>query len=238
MLAISLMTQIEEAVAGGTKQLSGNIASLDRLLSPESLRILEERHDGLFAFLAFHPGVDKSIAKYVREGTLSSDSGPKIMTLFVLDKKARRATTVNEQSLAEVGVELDTTVHPAYEVVRFLFESKVPPPLPGIAFFERFTTESDVVYVSLQGLKEVGEIHGRLGSLFNLAERAFQSSQETDHAFADELAYRVEMAKLTVYRTGRTSVRQWLVRSVQFIGRYGKDIVSLLTPFIPKPGKG
>ncbi|MDQ3839874.1 MAG: hypothetical protein M3297_11465 [Thermoproteota archaeon] len=189
--------------------------------------MLEEQHHGPFAFLAFHPVADKPIVDYVQQGTLSSDSR-NIMTLFTLDKEARVATQLDKKSLIGVGVDFDTSSHRAYDLVQALFENQAAPPLPGIAFFARFTIESDVVYASLQGLKEVTEVSNRLRKLFSLADQAWRTSQAKGRDFADDLAVLLEQEKLPFIRTGQTSLRQWLIRAYRLVLEHGSDIVSAI----------
>jgi hypothetical protein len=228
MLILSLSTVIQEAVAEtGLKKLSGNIRSLDELLKPENLAILDERHTGLFAFLAFHPGVDEAVASYVRGGSLASDAGPDTLVLFMLDAEARSAAPLSDNAFGS-WLALDTSIHPAYQLVRWLVEPKAPPALPGIVFFKRFTQPDEAVYVSLHGLADAKAVGEQLRNVFSIAERSLRSERQS---FAARFAVELQQRKLKYQRSGSTSLREWLVRAYQLAGEHAGDIVSVLGLF-------
>ncbi|HZO70922.1 MAG TPA: hypothetical protein VFB60_01895 [Ktedonobacteraceae bacterium] len=41
-------------------------------------KALEANFPGVFAFIGFHPAVDKNVTSYLQSGSLSSDSGSKL----------------------------------------------------------------------------------------------------------------------------------------------------------------
>src|SRR5215472_10903514 len=131
MLVISFRTLIQEAMAPpGEKRLSGNIRSTEQLLKTESLSLLEQQHRGPFAFLAFHPEADRPITEYIQQGSLASDSGPNILALFTLSGEATFPTRLTPSSFGD-WLEIDSSSHPSYQLIRFLFEPEPVPPLPG-----------------------------------------------------------------------------------------------------------
>ena len=149
MLILSFQTLIEEAISeAGQKNLTGNIRSFEKLLEPENLERLHARFHGWFAFIAFHPGADQPTLAYVQEGTLASDSGPHVLVLFTTDAQAKWPTPLKD-SMSSDWLNLDTTTHPSYEMVRWLFEPKAAPPLPGILFAESFSGEGEAIFISL-----------------------------------------------------------------------------------------
>lgn len=227
MLVLSLTTILQEAAADPEwKHLSGNIRSLDDLLKPANWRVLEECHDGMFAFLAFHPAVDSGLVAYVRSGTLASDSGPNILTLFTLDAQARWPTSITNSSF-ESWLALDTSSHPSYEMIRILFEPQTVPPLPGIVFFDSFALETKAVYVNLSDGAEEQAVRTYLREWFALADKAWRDSKtKSADTFANRLSVALQAKNLTYFVTGRTSIREWLVQGMRFVEARGADIVA------------
>jgi hypothetical protein len=221
---IPFATLIEEAVADhGFKQLSGQVTSFDRLLQEDNLIALEQSFPAIFAFLAFHPVADAAVADYVKEDTLGSDSGTKILVLFTLDAVVR----TSGPQLTAAGVQIDSGVHPAYEMVRTLFAPKPPPPLPGIIFISTFSGDGPAVYVQLDGLADAAAVRGRLRTVFAMAEKAF-GPDENREKFAGSFAAALQKAQIPHSQSGRTSIREWLVRSVQFAAKYRSDLIAII----------
>ena len=224
MQTISLATLIEEAVADhNIKQLTGQVTSFDRLFQEDNLIALEQSYPAIFAFLAFHPLADAAIADYVKEDTLGSDSGTKILVLFTLDATVR----TSGPQLAADGVQIDSGVHPAYEMVRTLFAPKPPPPLPGIIFVSRFSGDGPAVYVQLDEFADTTAVRGRLRTVFAMAEKAF-GPDENREKFAGSFATALQKAQIPHTQSGRTSMREWLVRSVQFAAKYRSDLIAII----------
>jgi hypothetical protein len=221
---ISFATLIEEAVADhGMERLSGQVTSFDRLLHEDNLLALEQSYPAVFAFLAFHPIADVAVANYVKEGTLGSDSGTQILVLFTRDATTR---TSGPQITAE-GVQIDSGVHPAYDMVRTLFAPKPPPPLPGIIFVSKLSGNGPAVYVHLAGLADAVAARGRLRIVFALAEKAFGPDGNREK-FAGSFAAALQQAQIPHSQSGRTSIREWLVRSVQFAAKYRSDLIAII----------
>jgi hypothetical protein len=225
MLVLSLRTQLEELASGGSKANIGNIRSFDAVFSEENLARLEQRHDGVFAFVAFHPSGDSAVAEYVAGGTMVSDTGPRVLALFTLNANATWGTVVDPTSLVD-GLEFSDSIHPSYEVVRRLFEPMAPPPLPGAVFFDRLVGESEALFSSLQGIHVADEMRERMRTLFSAAEVAFDKSRAAGRPFGDTLAVTLEKQRIPVVLSGKVSMRQWLVRAYKFVGDNYGDIVS------------
>jgi hypothetical protein len=231
MLVISLSSLIDEAIADENKKnLSGNVSSFDKLLRKESLELLESKHKGLFAFLAFHPGADNHITEYIRQGSLSSDSGPNILVLFTLDSEAKWATPISSQSFGS-WLDLDASIHPSYKMIQIMFNETNPPPLPGIVFFERFSAERDPVYVSLHVAPASGQVRDLLRTTFSLADRAFKSTREHGD-FADSFSVELQKQKIVHQRAGKRSMSEWLVKAYQVAWDNKGDIVSVVGLFV------
>jgi len=230
MLVLSLSSLIDEAIADeNIKNLSGNVSSFDKLLRKESLALLEKKHNGLFAYLAFHPGSDKNITEYIRQGSLSSDSGTNILVLFTLDAEAKWATPISSQTFGS-WIDIDSAIHPSYELIRIMFSKTTIPPLPGIVFFERFSTERDPVYVSLQGITTSEQTRDLLRTSFSLANNAFKSSREKGD-FADIFSIELQKKKIAHQKAGKISMSEWLVKAYQVVWNNKGDIVSAVGLF-------
>ena len=224
MQTISFAALIEEAVADHRfKALSGQVTSFDRLLREENLIALEESYPAIFAFLGFHPAADAAVAEYVKEDTLGSDSGTKILVLFTLDTAAR----TSGPQVTVPGVQIDSGIHPAYEMVRTLFAPKPPPPLPGIIFVGTFSGDGPAVYIQLDGLADAAAVRGRLRTVFAIAEKAFGPDEDREK-FAGSFTTALQKAQIPHCQSGRTSIREWLVRTVQFAAKYRSDLIAII----------
>lgn len=229
MFVLSLTTLMEEALAvPGTKNASGNVRSFDQLLSPENLEQLEKHHAGLFAFLAFHPEADRTVADYVKAGTLASDSGPQLLVLFTLDSTARFPARLDSRSFQR-WLDLDTGVHPAYQMIRQMFPSGRVPPLPGILFFGSFTVP-DCIYVSLAELTEMESLRQRLRELFSRADQVVRKQKDgSSETWADALAIQLRKDHFDYQRSASLSPREWLIRAYRFLTEHQGDLVSALS---------
>lgn len=171
MLAISLMTILEELAAeSGQKNFTGDIKDTAQLLDPQSLDRLAQIAL-VTAFLAFHPGTDRPVVDYVRNGALSADSGPNVLVLFALDVPASAPVPIGADAFAG-WINFDAGSHPSYDLVRLLFDGGAVPTLPGIVFFRTAGPDADAVYVELNGLAAVADVQARLREVLSLADEA------------------------------------------------------------------
>jgi hypothetical protein len=227
MLVLSFSSFIEEAIAKeDVDKLSGNVSSFDKLVRKESLELLEKKHEGLFAYLAFHPKADQPVADYVKNGTLASDSGPNILVLFTLDAEAKWAAPMSSDAF-DSWLDLDNSVHPSYELIRIMFAQTVVPPLPGIVFFDCFTKEREPVYVSLQGLSDPAQVKEVMRTVFSLADYAYRSSRERG-SFAEGFGVELQKKRIGYQKAGRKSMMEWLVKAYQVVWDHKGDIVSVV----------
>jgi hypothetical protein len=228
MLVISLITLIEEATASSDlEHLSGHIRDPEKLFDPESLKALDAVHAGPLGFLAFVPNADQAITDYLLEGTLAADSGPQLLVLLV----ASVATAAVQLSHYTLGDWLDVEIsqHPAYELIRQLFKSGPVPPLPGVAFFSSLVGEQEAIYVGLTDLAGVAAARMRLRLLFSLADRAWTDASGKREAFISGLAVALLRSDVQFQRTGRVSMREWLVAGYKFAQRHKSEIVSVIS---------
>jgi hypothetical protein len=222
MRAISLVTMLEQVVAekDGGKNLSGNIKNFEALMAPENLESLGSVADA-FAYLAFHPGADTPLRQYVEEGTVGSDSGPRILTLFTLGQRATSPRVVNEQSFGS-WMEIDTQIHPAYQMVHWLFGGHAVPPLPGVALFPSLTGDHEVIYVPIDAALDVAAIRKDLREVFALAQTALEKGN-----FADRLGFELQRERIGYSKSGRKSIREMLLLSIQTAGDHISDLVAV-----------
>jgi hypothetical protein len=223
-MLVSLREQIEAAIAADDpfRKASGEVTDWETLYDPANLALLDNEHDGVFAFLAFHPVADGAVAAYVRERTLASDSGVHTMVFFTLDAGERRGGRANRAA----GFVLDDGLHPAYEAVRLLYEPAAPPGLPGIVFTPELFGPADVIYVPLTEMDGPAAVRERLREVFVLVEAAWRRGGRD--GFPDALATSL-LARQTGYdRRERTSAREWLIKSYQFAVKRGADIVTFI----------
>lgn len=230
MYALSLITLVEESVAevAGVKGLSGNIKSFDELFQPGRLEALEKVYY-YCAFLAFHPKTDTAVTEYVKNGTLSSDSGPNILTLFTLDTEATWPTPITDQSFTS-WLDVEVSNYPAYQMVRMLFEPNQVPPLPGIVFFRSFNSKREAIYIALQELDDVKAVQKRLRVLFSLADEIVRKTKKPDD-IQSELAVALQEHRIAFSKTSNTTMSEWIIRSYQFLGDHLGDIVSVVGLF-------
>jgi hypothetical protein len=234
-LLVPLRNLLEQAAASAhIKHLSGEVQVSGELLQPEVLdKVVAQLSPAVLAFLAFHPGVDTPIADYVKAGSLSSDSGRKVFVLFTTDTHVFSPKFSNDAGIFSgdviPGIHIDAGIHPAYEMIRMLFEPDPPPTLPGIALFKDFG-DPEVVYVELTELTSSLEVAQRLREVFALATEA--GSQASDRKFADVVSAKLQKQRIPYRRTGRRSVREWFIRGYQFLWDNRSDIVAAATPFV------
>lgn len=227
MLVLSLQSLLEEAASDGSKFDSGNIRNLPALLEPTNLARLRE-FGRVCCFLAFHPTGDPPVAEYLRSGTLPDDSGPDVLALFTLDEPAPIAVPVGQGSFtswAEIGV----GAHPAYRLVRSLFEDKRVPPLPGLIVFEDFVTDTDGLYIPLGGLDDEHALRLHLRQLFSDIGHAGRHAKPGK--LLRDLGVRLRQRGIDHERTGRKPMREWLLQGFQLTRDNYGDIVSTIGLF-------
>lgn len=231
MLAVSIRRQLEEVLADetGNKNLSGNIASSESMFSPGAFDFLEKRFDA-FAFIAFHPDVDTSVRDYVQGATLSSDSGPRILAMFILGVDASSPVAVTSESFGD-WIDIEPTIHPSYQIIRFLFEPNQVPPLPGIVIFRALVRKGVPLYVPLSGL-DVDGVRSRCREIFSIVDSAATATKDLlPKDLAQNVAIELRKERIEFESAAPSSPREWLIRSYQVIGDNFGDIVSAVSLF-------
>jgi hypothetical protein len=89
-----------------TKKAAGALKSIDELMQDGVVDSLRARHSGIYAFLAFHPGISTGFTDYVASGAAASDSTDAVLVLFLASEEYRRPTVLGADGMKR-AVELD-----------------------------------------------------------------------------------------------------------------------------------
>lgn len=229
MIVQSLVNLVEATKADPAKKnLSGNISDLKELMTHENLIRLEKAHEGIFAFMAFHPGADKALTEYIGLGSLASDAGDYVLALFTLGTSAYRPRKIDFR-LLESTVAIDHGEHPAYDLVRFLFPKDLPPRLPGILFIEKFSSLTEPVFVSLEKSVAVADVVARVRLLFEMATRSYVKTKEDGSIdFVHDFSTRLAAGKIDYRRGEAASMTEWLIKGYYRVRQNLGDIVSVV----------
>jgi hypothetical protein len=223
----SLQAVLEEGLAARNqvKNLSGNVRDIGELLRPETMELLADKIS-MVAFLAFNPVTDRLLVDYVRSGGLASDSGPNLLVLFNLDRPVTRPLRLGTDAFSS-ALQIESATHPSYEIVRLLFEPKVVPPLPGIAFLATGSERQSAVFIQLDDLADAEALKQQVRRLFSFADAAARSSAGAKGV--DKLSVMLRADRIAHVRPGRTSLQEWLVRTYQFLGDNFASLVSVVS---------
>lgn len=225
-MVISLRTLLEYAIDAdsGQQRASGNVRSFDALFEPSAVASMDREHAGVYAFLLFHPVADAAVAEYVATGALSSDSGPRILTFFTLDVEARAPLVLPATAGSDLA-RFDFEDHPAYAILGKLFAPKPRPAVPGILFMGGLDIDEECVYVPLTDAADLAAARTRVAAVLAVANRVIGAAVERDK-FANKLAIRLRAAAIAYERSGRTSVREFLIGAFRLVVRHRGDIVT------------
>lgn len=230
MLVQSIVNVVEAAAANRLFQrAAGNVQDFDALFTPQNLTALEKQHNGVFAFVAFHPELDAAIAEYLRSGSLADDSGPHVLALFMLNTPAHTPIDLT----AVDGSRFMSLLEPARSstaLVRDLFPDVELPQLPALVFLERLSGAAEPVAVSLDGLSKAADVRTRCARICDLAGRAYTRSL-AEGAFATLFATALAGGGLTYRRGGTTSAGEWLIKALRVAHLNAGTIVSVVKLF-------
>lgn len=220
---------LEAAIANHhVHNIGGYVEGLEKLLTEENLRVLEGSHDGVFAFFAFHPKADAAVAQYLTAGSLAADAGNHVFALFTMDGPVQMPKHVTLSSLGGSLTIEDGNV-PAYKAVRQLFPADVPPALPGVVVLERFTGETDPLFVSLQ--TDADGVPQRARRILQLASEGWVANKKSGGDFATNLATLLARDGIPYQRVGRRSMREWLAAAYRIANQNASTIVSVVKLF-------
>jgi hypothetical protein len=208
----------------GEKRVSGNVRSFVELFEAGVPAYMDRLHAGVYALLLFHPVADAAISDYLATGALSSDSGPRILTFFMLDVEARTPLVLPAATKPD-WLHLDRDSHATYVILRTLFEPKTPPAQPGILFLGGLDIKEECVYVPLTGVADLVSARTQIAHALALADRAV-GKEVRRNRFADDLAVVLRREAVRYHRSSRASVREFLIRAFRVLVRHRGDIVT------------
>lgn len=230
---ISLQSLMEEALSNEkVKHLTGNVKAIEELFSEKNMANLKQYFQGVFAFLGFHPKVDAGITSYLCSGSISSDSGSDILVLFVLDTPATSPVELENQSFKK-WMDLETSVHPSYTLIRSMFNDPVALLFPGIIFFEDIQQMQNPVYIHISDSSNEDAVKQQMRLLFALAQKASSDSLASRKSFLNLFAQSLQRNHLAYERGHDISAREWFVNAFRIIGKHFGDIVSVVQLFKP-----
>ena len=223
VLTTRFINLLEVVAAQDGRRITGILRNSEDVLQPAVLALLEESHDGVFAFLAFHPERDRGFAEYVRSGALAGDTGRHMLALYAVDSESAASTI----SLAlGWNAILDHSIDPAAEMVRNLFPAE-DVALPGILVIPRFSRPDTALYVAAVHLDDAQEVGLLCQAVFAAAAAAYrQSKNQPERRFTAEFAARLRRARLGYIRTRRRSFFKWLTGAYTLLWRCGADLVA------------
>jgi len=227
MLVLSFRSTLESALTDpDVRHGAGNIRDIEELLTEETFRRMEEVHEGVFAYLAFHPVGDPAVTRYLLDGTLADDAGPKVLVLFVGEREASWPKPLASADF-EGAVEVEQGAHPSRYLLDILSRSRSLP-LPGLVFFEHFRA-SEPIHLSLEGLGDAAAVRASIREGCLLAQDAWRRTRHPGgEGFADALSLAFLKQELPYTRVGSTSLSEWFVRGYRKVNEYRKDILSVV----------
>jgi hypothetical protein len=230
MYGLSFSKILQESVSiAGEKRLSGGIRSLNDLLNSPSFGKLQSSYN-LFCFLAFHPQIDTLVEEYLEKGSIASDSGKQILVLFIANSETRMPTIIKKADL-DFGIQIESSIHPAYEAVETLFPGKKMD-LPGLIFFDRFVDAKNSVYISFLGEDSVAKVASLCRSIFSIAQNSYNMSRNQEHDFFNDFCVQLAKKRISYDRTQETSFREWLVKIYNKAADHKSDILTVVTSLV------
>jgi hypothetical protein len=227
MLVQSIVPLIEAAAADpALKNLSGNILDPERLRDSAVLGSFDSSHDGIYAFFAFHPGLDETVKEYLVSGAVASDSGRHILALFAVNELVYSPRPLNREWFDGL-VEIISDENVLFEVTRDLLGAREEVVFPGVLLVERLAVPVESVFVTFSQLKDKEPLPVFLRRVFVIAEAAYHKSRgSTDKSFADCVSLGLAKEDIAYVRSGRTSVSEWLFKTLHLLRKFRADIVA------------
>jgi hypothetical protein len=227
MKIVSLDKIVAEAayLQDDKRRLEGPIRDVSQFRS--RLQLVEAQHHGIFSFLAFHYASDRAVADYIIAGSIADDAGPHILALF-LTKSGRHGPRSLKSTELDLGVNIASGSHPAYELVRWWFPADPRPTLPGVLFLDGLVEVGNAVYVSLDDLTVEG-VTSRCRKLFRFVEESLRAETPLGKIELDFDAFcrLLNNAAITYLRTGG-GLRRRLDASVKWIEDHREQIACVI----------
>ena len=233
MFVISLENIIESAIASGMLSSSGEVRKqsedddVGQLFKKEYLEALECLHDGVFAFLAFHPNYHSDVLDYVCSGRMELDSGDYIFVLFTLETAAN-TPLIADTSLFASWMNVTEADYPSYKFIKQLFENQAPPSLPGILLSERLSVASEPVYVGFRNQTSSRPLADLLADIFETGTKSYFTSKGNGQAFSEQLGFDLALKGLAYNRLGRLTLREHVARLFHWARSHSGDLVTVV----------
>jgi hypothetical protein len=206
MIKISFEQFLQESnyAESKTRNLSGAIKSTEEFL--DDLISLQDEHDGIYAFLAYHPTSDKYVNDYISDDTLGSDAGRKIIALY-LDQPALTPLVMPEmEDKKNNSVILDSNLNPAYELAARFFLDEVHPSLPGIIFLSELANPISSIYVCFSN-ESIDKVRNSIRQIFAMAQNHLSKDKSKTVLDFDKFASQLIQANIPYKRAGDTNLR-------------------------------
>jgi hypothetical protein len=166
--------------------------------------------------------VDKAIAEYITAGSLGSDAGRHILALFICGEELRQPRAVKAIDLLS-ALHIDTAIHPAYQMVMWLFPEGKRPVLPGLVVFGGSLSSNEIVFVSLAAEQDMQGVAALCRKVFVTVENCWSKGPES---LSDCICADLRHDSISYERQRGMSVREWLVASFQFVKEHKESIAS------------
>jgi hypothetical protein len=183
MKAVSLKDFAAEAfyASSGKRNKFGSIENPGYF--EQNLAAIESQHDGIFAFFAFHPRLDKHIAEYLLDSDVGSDAGAHILALCLAAPGTALSNGRPNGPVLEYGVKLSTEQHPAYRLASRFYPAGYTPAFPGIVIFDSLAGPKLGVYVPLLQ-KDAKSLLVECRGIFAIANKALLGANSSERGLA------------------------------------------------------
>ena len=208
----------------GSKNLSGEIKNVDKLLSGTALRRLENQHRDAFALIVYNPYIDSHIHSYLVSNALANDTGRLILALYELAPN-NPSKPMGPDSVLRVEGE-----NPLIAFARDLFPRQAVL-LPGIVILPILTSQ-DAVYASPSGLNSKENTSKEMRRVFAIVSDQVSQGLEPEN-FSQSCGVQFAKEGIPFLRSDGLSVEEQLVKLLRVLWTMRRDLAAL----IPVVGK-
>lgn len=229
MIALSFSKLIQESVRKESqlRQATGGIQSVEEFLDPDSLAALQRHHKGAFCFALYHSESDVSVAQYIQKGSVSADTGKRVLLLFLTSSKLHTAKRLKQKDL-QFGIELDTSQHPSYELLSSFFPLRSPSViLPGLVICSSLIDHKNAVYVPLANLMSIESVAARCRHVFKIMEVTYLETMRSPEEFIDKCSVEFAKKDIPYERSDKISFYEGLIKAYKFVIKHRGDITAV-----------
>lgn len=226
-ITFTLRHLAETALASNDRNnASGDVQSIERLLSPDTLHALDAAHQGVYAFIAYDADTDKALSEYVTAGHLENHATSSVLALYISDPNASWEADWPQD--LPTGLISGQRTHASYLYVRACFRDK-PPRLPGVLLLARLSTPSEPIFVSVATVPS-DRLTDFMNELLHYVTTLVAQGNPAEHfaeAFAAGAA-KSDWLHSRYQRRGSSSSQENLMRLWGWLLRNGKDLIGVL----------